>query len=192
MDPFRGPEWPRLAKIDQNIFFSLLSNSLRKQVFISIKLIECGDHCIAGTRQATRGYSPSNWYRESNRLDVAWQVLHWELRACHFYQAQKHSIFWMEVRFLNAVCILIEIWEKKLDSMRFFLCKGNTSEGGEKNCKSLVNDVGSDDGGSSNSCSSSSRHVGNNFGITGCLFTLYMPPATIPTHSVLKLIFFKS
>ena len=70
-----------------------------------------------------RGYSPSNTYRESNRLDDAWQVLHWELRTCHFYQAQKHSIFWMKVRFLNAVCISIDICKKKLDSMRFFLCK---------------------------------------------------------------------
>ena len=56
MDPWgihsgvlNGPEWPKLTKI-----FSLLSNSLRKQVFILIKLIKCGDHCIAGTRQATR------------------------------------------------------------------------------------------------------------------------------------------
>ena len=66
----------------------------------------------------------------------------------------------MEVRFLNAVCILIEICEKKLDSMCFFLCKAPISYylvieipvkaalvDWEKNRKSLVNDVGNDDGG---------------------------------------------
>ena len=47
----------------------------------------------------------------------------------------------------------------------------------KKSRKSLVDDVGSDDGGSEGGCSSGSgcscscRHVGNNFGITGYLFT---------------------
>ena len=103
-----GPEWPKLTKI---FLFSLLSNSLFKQVFILVELIKCGDHCIAGTCQATRTgrvidlmlpgkYCIGNFelaisIRRKNILSFAQAVF-----AAYNTQLRIFSDFWMKVRFV--------------------------------------------------------------------------------------------